>query len=69
MNHTALKRHAFNPLDLMSVARACKLCIEDARADGLEIPRGQMVDLCADQLETVSIATIRAALVVAGVGY
>ncbi len=59
----------YNPLDLMSVAAECRRVVLAARADLGDIPRAMLLDLVADNLPDMPLDTLRAALVVAGVGY
>lgn len=59
----------YNRLQLMSIAKECRRIVLAARADGIEFNREQMLDLVADNIEDVSLDTLRVALVIAGVGY
>lgn len=52
---------------LVDIAKFCRERIESARADGVEIDNGNVVDLIADN-SNVPLDTIRHALVVAGYG-
>lgn len=59
----------YNPLQLMSIARACRIVVLEAREALGDIPRASLLDLVADNLTDVPLETLKAALVCAGVGY
>ena len=58
-----------DPLNLMSIAEECRRIVLAAKADLPNLSRVSYLDLVADNIPDVPLATLRAALVVAGVGY
>ena len=60
---------SMNKLDLMSIAAECRRIVLAAKADLPDLRPAQYLDLVADNIEDVPLETLRAALVVAGVGY
>lgn len=58
----------YDRLNLESIAAECRRVVLAAKAE-IHIERAQYLDLCADNLPDVPLETLRAALVVAGVGY
>ena len=52
---------------ITSLATDCRSTIEAAERDGLVIDAGNVVDLCADNIEA-SLSDIRGELIVAGYG-
>jgi len=63
-----LARIANEPRQLMDVARECAAIIRRAEADGVVIDDGNVIDLLADNLTRVSLADLRSALAVSGLG-
>lgn len=57
------------PRQLMDIAAECRAIVLRARADLGDIPRAQLLDLVADNIPSVPLDDLRAALVCAGVGY
>ena len=57
------------PVSLLVLARQCRAIVRAAESDLGPLPKKSYVDLCADNLADASIADIKSALVVAGVGY
>jgi hypothetical protein len=62
-------RSNYDPRDLNSIASECRRVVLAARAEIGHIPRAALLDLVADNLPDVPLNDLRAALVVAGVGY
>ncbi len=58
-----------NTLDLMSIARECRRIVLHAEKALGPLPKKSYLDLVADNLSDVSLADLKSALVVAGVGY
>lgn len=56
------------PSELMDLARQCRKLIDDARAAGVTVDDGNVVDLCADHLTAVPLFEIRCALACSGYG-
>ncbi len=59
----------YNPLDLESVARECRRIVLAAEKDLGPLPKLSYLDLVADNIPGVSLADLKTALVIAGVGY
>lgn len=54
---------------LGELAQECRVIVHRAERALGPLPKASYVDLCADNIAHASIADIKAALVVAGVGY
>lgn len=59
----------YNRLDLMSIAGVCRQIVLAAEKDLGPLKKATYLDLVADNIPDVPLETLRAALVVAGVGY
>ncbi len=59
----------YNPLNLMSIAGECRRIVLAAEKDLGPLAKKSYLDLVADNIPDVPLETLKAALVVAGVGY
>lgn len=57
------------PRNLVDVARQCRAIVLAAERDLGKLRPATYLDLCADNIPDVSLADLRVALVIAGVGY
>jgi hypothetical protein len=53
-------------IGLVEIAEVARKLIEAAERDGLTIDDGNVVDLLADNIQTIPLDTLREALIVAG---
>lgn len=59
----------YDKLNILSIATECRRIVLAAESDLGPLPKASYLDLVADNIEDVPLETLRAALVVAGVGY
>lgn len=57
----------YDPLDLMSVARAVRAVYDNCAAQNADLFGGSMLDLAADNIPDVSLADLKLAIVVSGI--
>jgi hypothetical protein len=59
----------YDKTQLESIALECRRIVLAAKRDLPDLKPVQYLDLCADNIPGVSLADLRTALVIAGVGY
>lgn len=59
----------YDPMDLISVAKECRRIVLSAESELGPLPKASYLDLVADNITDVSLADLKSALVIAGVGY